>query len=85
MNLKVTVSPRDIEQGMPINCWGCPVARAIRRVTKSDHVTVTGSIARIEAKSFNLPEKARTFIRRFDLEGSNVVAPFTFTLRGYRA
>lgn len=93
--LRVQVTANDIEAGYPTHCWGCPVARAVRRTLGGGQVKVRVGLETIEAyqdsdparepaplAAWRTPEPVQRFIAAFDTYGR--VEPFTFTAQRVR-
>lgn len=79
-SLTVEVTQEDIDQGecgVPTNC---PIARAIRRVTKHEYVSVGSWSAGVGPLIVNLPYDAIRFVEEFD--SRHTVKPFRFELTG---
>lgn len=76
----VEVTQDDIDAGRRKSCFGCPVARALRRAVGGDAWVVGPSWARAlaDAAALPLPPEAARFVRSFD--DRSPVSPFTFTL-----
>jgi len=88
--LTISVTKRDIAEGVRMDCKRCPVARAIaRRLVKSATVKVGGeiSVGGLDVHFWDgkssytaLPGSAISFVRRFDRGLLWNVKPFTFKL-----
>lgn len=87
--MTINVTQKDIDEGIPKNCYDCPVARAIRKALKPDlvavrerfihlHLRVEGSPGSTSKQAFITPPAVRAFIDAFDEE--QPVQPFTFEL-----
>ena len=80
--MKIEVTQKDINKGVQGECQLCPIARAIKRETKTKHVEVSSKnvvLYRRKSNNFHpLPKEAQTFIKRFD--GERTVKPFSFEL-----
>jgi hypothetical protein len=86
MQVRINVTPRDIERGRP-GIRSCPIARAIKRTRWGRSklaVTVGRSTVRVVSlgawggSAYILPEDARSFVSKFDR--ARPVEPFSFTL-----
>ena len=83
--MKIKVTQQDIAKGSRKKCDNCPIARAIKRETKSpvwvnsNHVDY---LVKNELVVHLLPKKAITFIKRFD--AGETVKPFTFEIEKYK-
>ena len=90
LTLNVRVTREDIKRGKQVNCNGCPIALAVKRLVKG-HPRVKPGPALVGAtvvclkekgtKRFvygNLPKVAKAFIAKFDQELK--VSPFRFKL-----
>ena len=77
--IEVEVTERNIKQGLLGMEEYCPVALAIKRVTRLRNVFVGGGVIETEKWSVKMPVKVRKFIGRFDDE--KPVQPFKFTLK----
>ena len=79
----VTVTQKDIEEGIQLNVTECPFALAARRVFKGYLVTVGGvlSVSREEGpyETWKLSDKANKFIHWFDSVGSGIPSKFRIT------
>ena len=79
-NMLIKVTRKDIEGGKPDDCYSCPVARALKRHLKTNHIEVGGCWGWAVGKSyFNLPKTAVAFIKKFD--AGMEVKPFSFNLK----
>ena len=83
--MKIKVTQKDIEEGFRGSCYDCPIARAFKREVKpTSHIQLNVGAERILHRevyswdSYTLPEKAQTFIKRFD--DGKPVKPFTFEI-----
>lgn len=80
--MRVNVTQRDIDLGVPNNSMYCPIARAVRRHGTYKHAFVyTGYISLSFLSDYApvfLPERANSFVRSFDM--GKEVHPFSFTL-----
>ena len=74
----VKVAERHIKCGTPEDGGRCPIALALRGITK-DYVVVEYRHVEIGGKITALPKSARKFIHKFD--GSNKVKPFNFRVK----
>lgn len=79
--MKIDVTAADIQLGRPRTITLCPVARAIRRATKSRHGlwSVCESFILCGKIRHKTPRKVAAFIRRFD--NQKPVEPFSFELK----
>ena len=81
--MKIEVTQKDIDKGVQGECQLCPIALAFKRNSNIKRVYVnTKSIEVLHretgAKSYELPKKAQTFVKRFDRQ--EPVKPFSFEL-----
>ena len=81
MNLTITVTAADIENGLPMYCGKCPIALAVKRAAGEWNVNVAQDDIQIYhhqlgQRAAKTSRRARRFVRRFD-SGKNV-EPFTF-------
>jgi hypothetical protein len=89
--MKITVTAEDIREGTPGDPTNCPVARAVKRATGEEWLSVftrrvhiwetddTCFGGRGTKKVFTNSESLARFIQRFD--GLRVVKPASFILR----
>jgi hypothetical protein len=90
--MKITVTQEDIVQGIPMDACHCPVARAVKRATGEENVSVVmcrvniwepGSLrpggASYLKRSFRNSGSLDKFIEKFD--GRQPVKPASFILR----
>lgn len=78
-NVQVEVTEADIQRGYQYCATGCPVARAIRRVTGMPAIVDVRN-ARVGGLEVDLPTEATIFITAFDKHGPEAVVPFSFDL-----
>lgn len=64
--IRFYVTKRDIREGSRMSAWYCPVARAIRRTTGIERVSVGVHVVSIGQKTYALTENASKFVKRFD-------------------
>lgn len=82
--MKIEVTQKDIDNGVQGECQSCPIALAFKRTSNSKRVYVnTKSIdvchrGNQGVKTYELPKKAQTFVKRFDRQ--EPVKPFSFEL-----
>jgi hypothetical protein len=81
--MKIEVTQRDIDYGVQGECHLCPIALAFKRSSNFKRVYVNSKSIEVlqtgkAVKSYELPKKAQTFVRRFDRQES--VKPFSFEL-----
>lgn len=84
--MRVVVTQKDIENGVPDRNMECPIALSLRRRLHSEDVRVYQSKFSISyliddvwaTDVFELPSKAMNFIERFD--DHQKVKPFTFEI-----
>lgn len=76
--MKIEVTARDIEKGLPEDKCGCPVALAIRRATGLEVSVWCSMSVKVGREYIDLPDEAEDFINRFDQ--GEPVQPFTFDL-----
>mgnify|MGYP001615771476 CR=1 FL=1 len=77
--VRVSVTKRDIAEGVPLDTQMCPVAIAIRRTTGVFVVDVTDYQFQFDSGNVDLPKRVARFVDAFDF--GDKVRPFTFTLR----
>ena len=83
--MRITVTRKDIEEGVQGNSFHCPVALAVRRALKADTVWVREIIIVTKAESqqtFVSPPEVEDFVERYDsaiLEFESP-QPFSFNL-----
>lgn len=78
--MKVIISKKEIEQGVPNRCLFCPIALSLRKLLGEDKgIRVYQHRLEIDYNVYILPLKAQTFIARFDKGKS--VKPFSFILK----
>jgi hypothetical protein len=78
MKITVSVTEADIDLGKRLDCWECPIARAMFRATGERYI-VDGMGARVigdRSRRVSLPDVAIQFIREFD--SGNFPKPFEF-------
>ena len=81
--MKIEVTQKDIDKGVQGEYTLCPIALAVKRITNFKRVYVNGKSIDVlqtakAAKSYELPKKAQTFVKRFDRQ--EPVKPFSFEL-----
>lgn len=74
----VCVTAKDIEQGQIGNSASCPIARAVKRISKRRSVAVYSENMHIDECIYRLPKKAQHFVTMFDK--FQPVKPFKFSL-----
>jgi len=84
--IRVRVTQKDIDYGVPRDPSSCPIARALKRQTHRRVSVAASSISIIrngvESSVYTPPDEAAAFIRRFDsISVRFFVRPFTFLLR----
>lgn len=62
----IIIKETDIVEGVPSSEFYCPIARAIRRRTKSEDVRVDCTTYTVNGKQKPLSLSAYTFVARFD-------------------
>ena len=84
--MKIEVTQKDIDKGLKLTCYYCPIALAFKRKVKSEircSVAVkTKKVHYFYGKSwvsYDLPKEATKFIQRFD--NDEPVKPFTFEIK----
>lgn len=90
--MKVDVTQDHIDNGVPLDCYQCPVASAVedalgRRAINQEWIRVGGEAIWLvthdaggrHATPYHIPRSVRRFIARFD--AGKPVQPFTFILR----
>lgn len=95
MSVEVRVTHEEIESGRPLDCYECPVARAINRALGNPfraRVTLTtievirfGEFGKREPAmtrylSFPTPPAVKEFMGTFDIGGADAVKPFEFPM-----
>lgn len=79
--MQISVTQQDIDEGCLIDCYFCPIARALTRHT-GKRWSVSGGFATVivygRVESVQLPKEASEFVRNFDCHGRSAVAPFSF-------
>ncbi len=79
----VEVLPCDMKRARALNCFACPVSRAIRRqmqrAKNDDYVLVDGLDVLLGELAIRLPEEAVQWVADFD-DGYSVEVPFSFSL-----
>jgi hypothetical protein len=78
MKITISVTEIDIDLGVRLDCWECPIARAMFRAT-GEKYSVDGASAFVVGerhRRVSLPDSAIQFIRDFDL--GNFPKPFEF-------
>lgn len=80
--IEVQVTDEDIEKGVRWLHSNSPVSLAINRTCGPGDVLMYWTFVMVGPWWYAVPEKAQTFIKRFDRDRS--VKPFTFTLLPYR-
>lgn len=76
----IRVTLKDIEKGKRCNSDKCPIALAIRKNAKGKHVCVGPYYIHIGKESFYTPDKAETFIIKFDSGLGFKKKAFTFNM-----
>ena len=81
--MTIRVTKADIENAVPLSAVCCPIARAIHRqgwnrASVAAHQMFLDRFDR-EPSCYNLPDKARAFVNRFDRKYP--VKPFQFTVK----
>ena len=77
--IRVQVTQEDIDQGEADNCFDCPVALALKRVTGAV-IEVNNSFAIVDGVAIRLPPTVEIWIANFDYNGPDAVKPFSFSL-----
>ena len=83
--MKIEVTQKDIDKGVRGECALCPIARAIKSSSNFKRVYVNGKTIDVwyrgdqGIKTYKLPKKAQTFVKRFDRQ--EPVKPFSFKLK----
>ncbi|AXH46556.1 hypothetical protein SEA_ROBINSPARKLES_111 [Gordonia phage RobinSparkles] len=90
--MRVTVTQKHIDKGLPCRSYACPIAEAINdkgyvsSVTdESVYITSKSEAARannsddVNWKKYTLPKSAKQFVNDFD--SGKKVKPFTFEMR----
>lgn len=92
MNLKIEVTERDVEQGVPCTVSRCPVALAVKRavrgmkgikfVSAATHQIIFSYKKKIDKKStIKTPKTAREFMNEFDIGTDRKMFPFFFSIK----
>ena len=79
--MNITLSKKDINEGIVAHCHQCPVALAIHNTLKvelNDIVVTPVQISVLDMK-YRVPTRVARFIRAFD--GGSDVRPFAFRLQ----
>lgn len=82
--MKIEVTQKDIDNGVQGECQLCPIALAIKSTSNFKRVYVNGKFIEVwhrgnqGIKTYELPKKAQTFVKRFDRQ--EPVKPFSFEL-----
>ena len=82
--MKIEVTQKDIDEGVQGECTLCPIALAFKRNINFKAVYVNGKSIDVwyprsgGVKTYELPKKAQTFVKRFDRQ--EPVKPFSFEL-----
>lgn len=66
----IKVTRTDIRKGIKESIHMCPIARAVRRITRAKRVSVLGSSISINGITFIGPDKAYKFVENFDIYGT---------------
>ena len=83
--MKIEVTQKDIDEGVQGECTLCPIALAFKRSSNFKRVYVNGKTIDVwyrgdqGIKTYELPKKAQTFVKRFDRQ--EPVKPFSFKLK----
>lgn len=85
MKTTIHITKKDIKEGMPSGVHSCPIALAVKRVTKAKYVAVADCQVGVSYNGkkctvSDLPVKANKFIIAFDR--NKKVKPFSFILKG---
>lgn len=78
MLLHVTVTHEDIKKGKKNEPEHCPIARALDRLYPGNDVSVNEDTVEIDDLTFTLPERAETFVSKFD--AGEKVKPLKFVI-----
>ena len=81
--MKIEITQKDIDNGVQGECLLCPIALAFKRSSNFKRVYVHCKSIQVfkhgkGVKTYELPKKAQTFVRRFDRQ--EPVKPFSFEL-----
>ena len=76
--LKTKVLKEDIKKGVKGNCNSCALARAIKRDTKIDNVSVGVDSINVDGIYYKTTKKAEKFIEAFDNGKKLKPSCFTF-------
>lgn len=77
----VYVTKADIKNGGRCSATGCPVALALKRRFKTNHVEVSHMSFSIGNQWFKRPENVEEFVTTMDREGKSKVRPIRFKVR----
>ena len=78
--IEIDVTARDIAEGVPKNCSGCPIALAAQRVLPEFDNIIVGESIVVEGEEFyrySMTNEALEFVGAFD--NGQEVSPFKFT------
>lgn len=76
--MKIEVTQRYIELGIPRSTVSCPVALAVRRQLPDENIEVGDDGLWVNLRLHELPRSVRQRIKRFDQRKN--IRPFTFEL-----
>lgn len=83
--MRIEVTQEDIDNGIPEDCWRCPVARAVCRVLSAsesdisvDGVNITHFLGPGDWIDYPTPQLVNEFIEAFDAKST--VIPFSFDI-----
>lgn len=77
--MKITVTMKDIQRGMPEAEYSCPIALAVKRRTHKEARVLGSDSIRAGKTQYYGPRKIDTFIERFDV--GMRVRPFSFEMK----
>lgn len=77
---KIEVTQEDIEQGVALSPYGCPVACAVKRQFPDVFVSVCNTSIWVGPMCFKANDDISDFISEFDCGGPSKCKPFSFTL-----
>jgi hypothetical protein len=78
MTIKIEVTQEDIDNGFRASSLGCPIARAVNRVFKTNNAAVLDLVLSVNNRGWHMPEVATEFVHNFD--AGKPVKPFVLEL-----
>jgi len=82
MRVKVNVTSRDIKEGVPRDCENCAIARAIKKLVKSEYsndVVITDYV-QICGINYGRNSKIVNFVDKYDTERKETIKPISFVI-----